>query len=190
MYSKNKDRTRRMTILRRGAVGAGLALAVVCAGVPAIAAPDGGPSRQSSPAASVEVSGRLFAVPGSPGVFRVTGGMIGTYRVGSENVSTSWPEGSVSVSLIEGTDMITGCVDRNRNRKCDRGEPNGELQFDFKRLATFDATTGAFIESNCVHPIRNASGSYAGGLFHMRDVATGRGDEIVSTYRGEIVLKS
>lgn len=170
------------TQVRRGAAVAAFGMVLVVATAVTAA---GSPESSSS---VVHVEGTLSPLA-EPGVYRATGGMVGTYRALTEKVTMSWDYPNGTIRVIEGTDMITGCVDRNRNGRCDRREPKGELRFDFKRLATFDAKTDAFLESNCTHPVTRADGAFAGGLFFMRDVATGHGDEVKSTYRGDITLR-
>ncbi len=60
---------------------------------------------------------------GSEGVYRVTGGLVGTYKVMSERVINAWTFWTTQIRAMEGTEVITGCVDQNHNEKCDPREP-------------------------------------------------------------------
>ena len=90
---------------------------------------------------------------------------------------------------------MAGCLDLNRNGKCDRDGPQGTVKMAFKRLSTFEKD-GTFIESNCTHPIMGvtnlgsrSSDDFVGGLIFMADRARdGQGGDIKSTYRGEITV--
>ena len=169
---------RRRCALRVGAATSGLALALLCGSAgPALAAPA---------ETEVHVEGRLLPVEGSDGVFRVTGGLVGTYRVMSERVTGSWTYWTTEIRSTEGTDVITGCVDRNNNEKCDPREPSGDLKLNFTRVASYDTATGRLIESSCIHPVSSASGRFSGGLLKMRDLPIGDSDQIHSTYEGEV----
>ena len=103
--------------------------------------------------------------------------------------------GQTTITVVEGTDEMTGCLDLNRNSKCDRDGPEGTIKMAFKRLTTFEKD-GTFIESNCTHPIMGvtnlgsrSSDDFVGGLIFMADRArNGQGGDIKSTYRGEITV--
>jgi hypothetical protein len=135
---------------------------------------------------AVPVNGRLSPLP--DGSYRSTGDFLGTYRLIEETVRTSWTVGATTIKVIEGTDQMSGCLDLNGDRKCDRNGARGTITMTFKRLATFDKS-GAFIESNCNHPVTQVAGDFTSGLVFMADRATGRGDEIKSAYRGELTFR-
>jgi hypothetical protein len=169
---------RRRAALRVAALTSGLAVALICgSAAPALAAPA---------ETQVHVEGRLLPVEGSEGVYRVTGGLVGTYKVMSERVINAWTYWTTQIRSMEGTEVITGCVDQNLNGKCEPREPSGELKLTFTRVASFDTATGRLIESNCIHPVSSSTGRFAGGLLRMRDLPIGDGDQIHSTYQGEV----
>jgi hypothetical protein len=174
-------RVRSHRALRVGAAASGLAVVLLCgAAGTALGAPN--EPRQ------VHLEGRLLPVDGSPAVYRVTGGLVGTYKLRSERVIYVWTYWTTQVRYIEGTESITGCVDQNQNQRCDRGEPSGELRLNFNRVASFDTATGRLIESRCFHRASNSSGGFSGGLLTMRDIPVGGSDEIVATYEGDLEL--
>jgi hypothetical protein len=165
-------------LARVGAATTGLAVVMGCvAAAPALASP--------TEPLSVHVEGRLLPVDKSPGVYRVTGGLVGTYKVRSERVIQAWTYWTVQIREIEGTESIDGCVDRNQNESCDAGEPSGELKLSFNRVASFDTGTGRLIESRCSHQV-TGGGRFSGGVLTMRDIPVGHSDEILSTYEGDL----
>ena len=131
------------------------------------------------------MEGRLLPVDGSPGVYRVTGGLVGTYKLRTERVINSWTYWTTKIDYVEGTESLTGCVDQNQNQSCDANEPPGELRLKFSRVASFDTWTGRLIESRSIHRV-SGSGQFSGGLLTMRDLPVGGSDEIVSTYEGDL----
>jgi hypothetical protein len=69
--------------LRVGAAASGLAVVLVCgAADTALGVPN--EPRQ------VHVEGQLLPIDRSPAVYRVTGGLIGTYKLRSERVINAW----------------------------------------------------------------------------------------------------
>jgi hypothetical protein len=169
----------RSRALRVGAAASGLALVLVFgAADTALGVPN--EPRQ------VHVEGQLLPIDRSPAVYRVSGGLIGTYKLRSERVINAWTYWTTQIRYIEGAESITGCVDQNQNQSCDGGEPSGELRLNFSRVASFDTATGRLIESRCLHQASNGSGGFSGGLLKMRDLPVGGSDEIVSTYEGDL----
>ena len=172
---------RRRRAVRLSAAASGLAVVMGCvAAAPALAAPT--EPRQ------VHVEGQLFPVEESPGVYRVTGGLVGTYKLRSERVIHSWTYWTTQIREIAGTESINGCVDQNQNQRCDAGEPSGELRLSFHRVASFDPGTGRLIESRCTHRVISG-GPYSGGVLTMRDIPVSNSDEILSTYEGDLQVK-
>jgi hypothetical protein len=182
MTSTNRAKesgTRRVRSHRalRGAAASGLAVVLVCgAAGTALGAPN--EPRQ------VHVEGRLLPVAGEPGVYRVTGGLVGTYNLRSERVINAWTYWTTQIRYIEGTESIIGCVDQNQNQSCDAGEPSGELRLNFNRVASFDTQTGWLIGGVSTHQV--SSGGRSGGVLTTRDIPVGHSEEIVSTYEGDI----
>jgi hypothetical protein len=168
---------RRHTVRVVAAVS-GLAVVLMC-GVANPALAEQRESRQ------VHVEGLLTPVQNRPGIYQVSGGLLGTYRLRTERVINSWTYWDAQIREIEGTEAITGCVDQNLNESCDTGEPSGDLRFTFSRVASFDAGTGRLIESRSTHQLIS-TGSFSGGLLTTRDIPVGSSDEIVSTYEGDL----
>jgi hypothetical protein len=164
--------------MRVCAAASGLAVVLVCGGTgTALGAPN--ESHQ------VHVEGQLIPVAKSPGVYRVTGGLVGTYKLQSERAINVWTYWTTQIMDLEGTESITGCVDQNQNQSCDKGEPSEELRLNFTRTASFDTWTGRLIESRSTHWVSSSS-RFSGGQLRMRDLPVGGSDEIVSTYEGDL----
>jgi hypothetical protein len=164
--------------IRVGAAALGLSVVAMCGVVsPALAQPN--ESRQ------VHVEGQLIPVEETPGAYRVSGGLLGTYRLRTDRVIHVWTYWNTQIREIEGTEEINGCVDQNQNRGCDAGEPSGNLRLTFTRVASFDTGTGRLIDSRSTHHLIS-TGSFGGGLLATRDFPVGSSDEIVSTYEGDL----
>src|SRR5678816_1563138 len=89
----------RARAVRVGAAASGLAALLGCGSMgSALAAPN--ETRQ------VHVEGQLLPVAQSPGVYRVTGGLVGTYRLRSERVINAWTYWTTQIRDIEGTASI------------------------------------------------------------------------------------
>jgi hypothetical protein len=87
-----------------------------------------------------------------------------------------------------GTERFVGCVDADLDGACAESEPSGELWFDFVEWITLDPSTGALIESRCVHPITGGTDGFHGarGIVTMRAVPVDGNLEV--TYEGTVVL--
>ena len=171
----------RSRAVRVGAAASGLAVVLGCvATAPAMASPSA--TRQ------VHVEGQVLPVAESPGVYRVTGGLVGTYKIRSERVIHAWTYWTTQIRDIEGTESITGCVDQNQNERCDAGEPSAQLRLTFNRVASFDTRTNRLIEGGATHWVKG-SGPFNGGKLTTRDIPVGNSDEIISTYDGDLQLK-
>jgi hypothetical protein len=164
--------------LRLGAAASGLAVVLACG---ATGTALGAPNEQGQ----LHVEGQLLPVDGSPGVYRVTGGLVGSYRLRTERVINSWTYWTTKIAYIEGTESLTGCVDQNQNKSCDANEPASELRLKFSRVANFDTSTGRLIESRSTHQVYGGD-RFSNGLLTMRDLPVGGSDEIVSTYEGDL----
>jgi len=165
-------------IKRIGAAASGLAVVLACG---ATGTAVGAPNEPGQ----LHVEGQLLPIDGSPGVYRVTGGLVGTYKVRSERVINAWTFWTVQVRYVEGTGSVTGCVDQNQNAGCDSGEPSGELRLNFARTASFDTATGRLIDSRSYHRA-SSSGLFSGGSLATRDIPVGGSGEIVSAYEGDL----
>jgi hypothetical protein len=169
---------RHLYALRAAAAVSGLAAILVWgAAAPAQAAP--------SEPRRVHVEGQLLPVEKSSGTYRISGGLVGTYKLRSEWVLGSWTYWTTEIREIKGTESINACVDQNQNQNCDAGEPAGEVRLVFNRVASFDTSTGRLIESRSTHQVIS-SGSFGSGGLTTRSLPVGGTDEIVSTYAGDL----
>ena len=166
--------------VRTGAAASALAVVLASAVVsPAMAVP--GEVRQ------VHVEGQLLPVEQSHGVYRVTGGLVGTYNLRSERVSYAWTYWNRQIRDIDGTASMRGCVDLNQNQSCDAGEPSGDLRFTFSRVASFETGTSQLIEGVSTHQL-SSGGSFSGGILTTRDIPVHNGDAVVLTYEGDLEI--
>jgi hypothetical protein len=164
--------------VRTGATAS--ALAVVLTGAvagPAWAVP--GEARK------VHVEGQLIPVEQSGDVYRVTGGLVGTYNLRSERVSYAWTYWDTQIRDINGTASMTGCVDQNQNQSCDPAEPSGDLKFTFNRVASFDTGTGRLLDGVSTHQL-SGGGRFSGGVLTTRAIPVHNGDGVVMTYEGDL----
>ena len=174
-------RLRRSRIVRIGAAASGLAVVLgSVATTPALASPNA--TRQ------VHVEGHLLPVEESPGVYRVTGGLVGIYKIRSERVIHAWTYWTAQIRDIEGTESITGCIDQNQNESCDAGEPSAQLRLTFSRVASFDTRTDQLIEGGATHWVKG-SGLFSGGQLTTRDIPISNSDDSLSIYEGDLQVK-
>jgi hypothetical protein len=136
----------------------------------------------------VHVEGHVLPVAESPGVYRVTGGLVGTYKIRSERVIHAWTYWTSQIRDIEGTESITGCIDQNQNESCDAGEPSAQLRLTFSRVASFDTRTDRLIEGGGTHWVKSA-GPFSGGKLTTRDIPVGNSDDSLSIYEGDLQVK-
>jgi hypothetical protein len=171
-------RLRSRRAVRLGGAASGFAVVLMC-GVasPALAQPN--ESRQ------VHVEGQLIPVNESPSVYRVSGGLLGTYRLRTERIVNAWTYSNIQIREIQGTAAISGCVDLNLNKSCDPGEPSGDLRLTFSRVASFDTEAGRLIEGRSTHQLIGI-GPFSSGRLATRDIPVGSSAEIVSTYQGDL----
>jgi hypothetical protein len=185
MLSTNRSkqsaiRQKSQRAVRTGATAS--ALAVVLAGAaagPAWAVP--------GEAHKVHVEGHLIPVEQSGDVYRVTGGLVGTYNLQSERVGTAWTYWDIQIQDIDGTASVRGCVDQNQNQSCDLAEPSGDLKLTFNRVASFDTGTGRLLEGVSTHQLIR-SGRFSGGVLTTRDIPVHNGDAVVLTYEGDLEI--
>jgi hypothetical protein len=124
------------------------------------------------------------------GAYRMQGDLIGRWAVLKAIPWYSIPEAPSTVVQI-GQEHFVGCIDRNHNRRCDSGDPSGELGFDYRIWMRYEPDTRGLIKGNCIHPITSGTGDFARarGLITMHDVPAGL-NKVRTTYRGEIVLNA
>lgn len=169
-----------------------LAWAATATVVMALVAGGTSPAVADSAKRTVDVGGRLYLQP--DGSWRSTGDFLGTYQLLTEVVVSSTPVGEYTLKVIKGTDKLTGCLDLNHNKKCDRGGPRGSVTMTYQRVATFDRSGKVFIESYCSHPVTSVTNTgrytkFTSGLIFMADRARdGKGGDVKSTYRGTLSL--
>jgi hypothetical protein len=180
--------TPKQSAIRRGSqravrIGAtASALAVILTGAvagPAVAVP--GEARR------VHVEGQFIPVAERPEVYRVTGGLVGTYSLRSERVIYAWTYWTTKIQVSAGTESIKGCLDQNQNQNCDVGKPSGELRLKFNRRASVDLGTGRLIEGDSTHQV-SPSARFSGGVLTTRDIAVHNSDEVVLTYEGDLEI--
>jgi hypothetical protein len=185
MLSRSRAKQSAIQRKSRRAVGTGAAasaLAVVLASAvvsPTMAVP--------SEVRRVHVEGKFIPVEQSHDVYRVTGGLVGTYDLRSERVSNSWTYWDTQIRDIDGTASVSGCVDLNQNQSCDPAEPSGDLRFTFNRVASFDTGTGRLIEGVSTHQL-SSGGSFSGGVLTTRDIPVHNGNKVVLTYEGDLEI--
>jgi hypothetical protein len=158
------------------------ALAVVLAGAvagPAWAVPN--------EARQVHVEGQLIPVAQSHDVYRVTGGLVGTYKLRSERVSYAWTYWDTQIRDIDGTASMGACIDQNQNQSCDPAEPSGDLRLTFDRVASFDTGTGRLLEGISTHQLSSGE-RFSGGVLTTREIPVHNGDAVVLTYEGDLEI--
>jgi hypothetical protein len=141
----------------------------------------------------VQVRGRQFPVDAEQGRYTMLGDLIGRWTVRSARGLAGYSIPEAPWTLVQtGQERFIGCLDRNHSQRCDPGEPSGALGFDYVLWMQYDPDSGWLIKGQCLHPISGGSGDFAGarGVLIMRDGPVGRGEEVNSTYKGEIVLNA
>jgi hypothetical protein len=185
----------RAAAIRRATL-VGLAVIVVSAGpVAAMAAPlSPEPGNDGLPGPTiVQVHGRQFRVDAGQGRYSMLGDLNGHWTVRSARGLAGYSIPEEPWTLVQtGQERFIGCLDRNYSQRCDPGEPSGSLAFDYVLWMQYDPDSGWLIKDPCLHPITGGSGDFAGarGVLIMRDGPVGRGEQVNSTYKGEIVLNA
>jgi hypothetical protein len=162
-----------------GATASALVVLASAAASPAIAVPGG--------ARQVHVEGQLIPVEQSHDVYRVTGGLVGTYKLRSERVSYAWTYWDTQIRDIEGTASMRACVDQNQNQGCDPAEPSGDLRLTFDRVASFDTGSGRLLEGVSTHQLGSGE-RFSGGVLTTREIPVHNGDGVVLRYEGDLEL--
>ena len=173
-------------ITRRIAVVAILTVAVSSVAVAVAAAGSDGPYR---------LRGNSITVDEEKGISRTDGSLIGTWQTLSfktiaEGVAQDPATGAMTYQYAgAGTELFTGCHDRNANEKCEATE-KGTLKFTFAYWGTYDAATGALIKGQCQHPMVGGTGALKGarGVVYMKDTPTAAG--VVTVYSGTLAYSS
>jgi len=181
----NRNRGKQSAIQRKsrravwtGATASALAVALACAVAgPAMAVP--------REVRQVHVEGQLIPVRETPGVYRVTGGLVGRYNVRSERVSYAWTYWDTQIRDIHGTASINGCIDQNQNQTCEPAELSSDLRLIFDRVASFDTETGRLLEGSSTHQLSSGK-PFSGGVLTSRDIPVHNSDGVVLTYEGDL----
>lgn len=137
------------------------------------------------------VSGEQFAVSGKQtvvdeeaGTYKMTGGLIGNWKI------TSFKElpSAGGVLMAKGTESFKGCVDRKLDGSC-TGDPSGTMKFSFRYWGRFGKEDKLEL-GTCAHPVTGGSGSFAGatGFLMMVDVPTKKAPYQLTEYEGVITL--
>ena len=147
------------------------ALIALAAAVPALAVPP-------SP---IKVAGTQTTVDFAHGKFAMRGSLVGSWQVTGGSAKYM----STSAQLATGTVAFTGCLDSNRNKACEAGEPKGTLRLSYTFAAEFNPSTKAFLRGNSIETVLGGAGSFANarGMMTFKHGASG-----VSTYSGELRL--
>ena len=167
---------------KRIAVLAALAAAVLSVATAVATAGSNGPQK---------LRGNYVVVDEEKGLSRTDGSLIGTWQTMSFKTiaegltQTAGVGGPPYEYAAAGTELFTGCHDRNANKKCDAAE-KGTLRFTFTYWGTYDPETGALIKGQCQHPIVGGTGAFklARGVVYMSDRPTASG--VVTVYSGTL----
>jgi len=175
-----------MSLVRRTAVVAALAIACTTVGVGLIPSAEGA----GGAARSYRVQGIQIPVADSPGLYRMQpdaghAGLVGGWAttVTAYHVSSPW-------YFETGTEKFNGCLDRSGDHSC-RNDPAGSISFKYAAWIKFDPITKAELAGGCVHPVTGGTGAFkgVGGLLTMRDTPRADGS-ILTTYRGTLTLSA
>jgi hypothetical protein len=147
----------------------------------------GGPRAMAVPgeACKVHVEGQLIPVEQSHDVYRMTGDLVGTYKLRSERVSHAWTYWDTEIRDIDGTASMRGCVDQNQNQSCDPAEPSGDLKLASHRVGSFDTETGRLIEGVSTYQL-SSGGRFNSGVLTTRDIPVHNSDGVVLTHEGDL----
>ena len=155
-----------------------LLVAAAALSLAVLAGPSLGAGRADPP---IRVAGTQTEVDQAKGKFQMHGSLIGPWQITSFKPVYYSP----TQYAANGTELFTGCLDSNRNRTCDPGEPNGTLRFSAKFWGELDPTTKKETRGGCFHAVTAGTGGFAKakGVVSMIDTPDGR-----TTYRGELQL--
>jgi hypothetical protein len=149
----------------------------------------------AGPNGPFKLRGNSITVDEDKGISRTNGSLIGMWQTTSfETIAegltqTTGVSGPPYEYAAAGTELFTGCHDRNGNKKCEAAE-KGTLKFTFTYWGTFDPTTGALIKAQCQHPVVGGTGAFKGarGVVYMKDTPTASG--VVTVYSGTLAYGS
>lgn len=151
------------------AVALSAAVGVTCA--PALAA------RQALP-----VSGRQTVVDADKGLYRMKGGLLGSWQqTGFTEIATS------PIYEAKGTESFQGCVDRGRDGSC-AGDPSGRLDFSFLYWGSFGAGD-SLNWGACYHPIVGGTGDFRGAIGVLVFADTPVAGGVLTRYAGSVTIE-
>ncbi|HYN73231.1 MAG TPA: hypothetical protein VES60_12080 [Nakamurella sp.] len=173
-----------MSLVRRTAVVAALALACTTVGVGLIPSAEGAGNtsktyRVQGVQERVGNSNDLYTVKSDKGRPGLVGDWVTTMT--AYHVSPPW-------YFEIGTEKFDGCLDRSGDQSC-KDDPAGSISFTYAAWVKFDPITKALLAGGCVHPVTAGTGAFQGvrGLLTMRDTPRADGS-ILTTYRGTVTL--
>lgn len=138
----------------------------------------------AAPAAGAQtyrVAGEQVPVDPEAGTFRMTGGLLGDFRL----VAIHEDAGAGPLVRAHGRERFDGCVDRALDGSCD-GDPAGTLRFRFRYWA-LPASGDAVVWGACWHPIVGGTGAFrdASGVLMMVDTPEA-GGQLRTDYIGNV----
>jgi hypothetical protein len=131
----------------------------------------------------LSVSGKQIEVNEKAGTSKMTGGLLGNWKITSFTETAQQP-----VFRGKGTESFSGCIDRQLDGSC-AGDPSGTLKFKFRYWAKFGK--GDAVElGTCAHPVTGGSGDFAGasGFLMMVDTPTKKAPFVETNYEGVITV--
>lgn len=170
---------------RRTAVAAGLVLAATGSTVsPSAVAGPSVAEAVGGRAEAAHVRGQQIPVDVAAGKYVMQGDLVGDWLY----IPRTPPLHSSDTLYVEaGTEVFTGCIDRNRNGRCGPHDTRGELRLAFIYWASYDLD-GNLIKGQCVHPVTGGRGAFVGARGRLDMVDRPVGDQVKTTYRGTIIL--
>jgi hypothetical protein len=163
-----------------------LAVGMACAGAaPAMAQPaaDDRGGGWSHHARTVHVRGQQVLVDAQTFRYEMRGDLVGRWTMVPAPALHDMP----TLYVEAGTEYFVGCIDRNHNGRCGRREPGGRLTTAYLYWASFDANK-ALLRGQCVHPVTGGTKDFRGARGVITMVDRPVGDEVRTTYRGDLVL--
>lgn len=136
------------------------------------------------------VSGEQFSVAGKQtlvnekaGTYKMTGGLVGNWKITSFEETASKP-----VFKGKGTESFKGCIDRQLDGSC-AGDPTGTMKFKFRYWAKIGGNDAVEL-GTCAHPVTGGSGDFAdaSGFLMMVDTPTAKAPFVETNYEGVITL--
>ncbi len=132
-------------------------------------------------AATYVVSGKQTVVDEAKGTSKMTGGLVGDWKITSFKTLAKAP-----LYRAKGTERFEGCLDRGHDGSCS-GDPSGTLKFEFVYWAKFEAGD-SLVWGSCLHPVTGGSGDFAGANGVLAMVDTPEGKAVTTRYSGNLTL--